>query len=398
MEWSNEKLGDYCEVIAGQSPEGKYYNDKAEGLPFYQGKKEFGSRYIGEPKKWTTKVTKKARAGDILMSVRAPVGPINFSTQDICIGRGLAAIRPIKELNQDFLFYYLLSKQEEITGNEGAVFASINKAQIEALSFSYVSLDEQKRIVAILDQAFAEIDQARANAQQKLNNARELFESYLQQIFSQRGEGWVSGTLSELCQIKPPKKEAKELLNDNDLVSFVPMNAMGIKKKDLNLDQNRELKDVTGSYTYFAENDVLLAKITPCFENGKLGLARGLTNGVGFGSSEYIVFRCGSLLDPDFLYYYLSQQEFIDKGKKLMSGAVGHKRVSKDFIAEHKIFYPSLEQQLHFVAKIEKLALNVSRIEQIYQNKLDNLDQLKKSILQKAFTGELTKENKGVAA
>ena len=159
MPWSHKKLGDYCEVIAGQSPEGKYYNDKGEGLPFYQGKKEFGGRYIGAPKKWTNKVTKEAKAGDILMSVRAPVGPINFSTERICIGRGLAAIRPSDDLDKDFLFYYLLSKQDEIQGNEGAVFASINKSQIKALSFSYINLVEQKRIVAILDQAFADIEQ-----------------------------------------------------------------------------------------------------------------------------------------------------------------------------------------------------------------------------------------------
>ena len=168
MGWSKQKLGDYCKVIAGQSPEGKYYNDMGDGLPFYQGKKEFGDRYIGAPKKWTSKITKEAKAGDILMSVRALVGPINYSTQDIFIGRGLAAIRPAEELDKDFLFYYLLSKQNEITGNEGAVFASINKSQIEALSFTYVVLEEQKRIVAILDQAFADIELARAKTEPNL--------------------------------------------------------------------------------------------------------------------------------------------------------------------------------------------------------------------------------------
>jgi type I restriction enzyme S subunit len=92
-EWDIKKLGEVCEVIAGQSPEGRYYNNKEEGLPFYQGKKEFTKKYIGKPKKWTTKVTKEALKDDILISVRAPVGPINYSTQKICIGRGLAAIR-----------------------------------------------------------------------------------------------------------------------------------------------------------------------------------------------------------------------------------------------------------------------------------------------------------------
>ena len=85
-EWINTTIGEKCTVIAGQSPQGKFYNDSEVGLPFYQGKKDFGKKYIGSPSKWTSQTTKKAINGDILMSVRAPVGPINFSTQIICIG------------------------------------------------------------------------------------------------------------------------------------------------------------------------------------------------------------------------------------------------------------------------------------------------------------------------
>ncbi len=96
-------------------------------------------------------------------------------------------------------------------------------------------------------------------------------------------EGWKTETLGNVCQIKPPKKEAKQKLADTDLVSFVPMNDLGERRKDLSLKAEKPLNEVTGSYTYFSDNDVLLAKITPCFENGKLGIARNLTNGVGFG-------------------------------------------------------------------------------------------------------------------
>ena len=108
--WEVKRLGDVCEVIAGQSPEGKYYNNEGNGLPFYQGKKEFEDKYIGEPTTWTTKITKKAEKGDVLMSVRAPVGPVNFSTQQICIGRGLAAIRASKLVDREFLFNFLVQR------------------------------------------------------------------------------------------------------------------------------------------------------------------------------------------------------------------------------------------------------------------------------------------------
>jgi type I restriction enzyme S subunit len=101
---------------------------------------------------------------------------------------------------------------------------------------------------------------------------------------------WPSLTLEKVCQIRPPKSEARDRLAANALVSFLPMEDMGIDEKFVRATQAKSLSEVQGSYTYFADGDVLLAKITPCFENGKLGIANGLTNGIGFGSSEYFVF------------------------------------------------------------------------------------------------------------
>lgn len=96
-----------------------------------KGKKEFTEKYIGEPTTWTTSVTKEAQEGDILMSVRAPVDPVNFSTMHICIGRGLAAIRASSVIEREYLFNFLLKHQNEIVGSAGAVFDSISKTQIE---------------------------------------------------------------------------------------------------------------------------------------------------------------------------------------------------------------------------------------------------------------------------
>ena len=200
--WQISTIGDYCEVISGQSPEGQFYNSQGEGLPFYQGKKDFGDKFIKVPSTWTTHITKVARAGDILMSVRAPVGPVNFATEEICIGRGLAAIRSKSEISKDFLFYQLLHLQPEIAGKEGAVFASINKSEIEALPLAVASFPEQQRIVALLDEAFAGLATAKANAKRNLQSARAIFESHLQSVFSQRGEGWLETTIGETCTLK----------------------------------------------------------------------------------------------------------------------------------------------------------------------------------------------------
>jgi type I restriction enzyme S subunit len=166
---------------------------------------------------------------------------------------------------------------------------------------------------------------------------------------------WPSKTLAEVCEIRPPKSEAKRQLKDSDLVSFVPMEDLGIDQKFLEPNAERKLGQVTGSYTYFADGDVLLAKITPCFENGKLGIARGLTNGIGFGSSEYIVFRPNDELSREYLYYFLSQDSFRADGIRTMSGAVGHKRVSKEFIERCQIPLPLLAEQQRIVAILDEV-------------------------------------------
>jgi restriction endonuclease S subunit len=182
--WEEKKLGEVCKVIAGQSPEGKFYNSERNGIPFYQGKKEYGEKYIGEPTTWTTKITKEAEAGDILMSVRAPVGPVNFATQKICIGRGLAAIRAGKSIDKEFLFNFLIKHENEIVGNAGAVFNSINKTQIENLEIPLPSLPEQQTIFRQLDALRAETQKLEAIYQKKMDDLEELKKSILQKAFA----------------------------------------------------------------------------------------------------------------------------------------------------------------------------------------------------------------------
>ena len=162
--WPLVPLGEVAEVISGQSPEGKYYNRDGDGMPFYQGKTEFTERFLGTPAKWTRSVTKLANSGDILMSVRAPVGPVNIATQQICIGRGLAAIRP-HGINRDFLFYVLRAQEDEIRGNGGAVFDSINRKQIEALVVPLPPIAIQERIVAEVQDYLNAISAARSTIQ-----------------------------------------------------------------------------------------------------------------------------------------------------------------------------------------------------------------------------------------
>ena len=313
-----------------------------------------------------------------------------FSVNEKCwVNNHAHVLRPLRnKIIDKWLINYLVhSDLSEFVS--GLTVPKLNQGNLRVIPIPIPSVHEQLRIVAILDQAFEGIAKARANAEKNRQNARALFESHLQSIFTQRGEGWMEKPLSEVCEIKPPKSEAKKLLKNSDFVSFAPMEDLGINQKYLNPKKQRALEDVAGSYTYFAEGDVLLAKITPCFENGKLGIAKNLINGIGFGSSEYIVFRPNKELSNEFLYYFLSRKRFIEEGAVRMSGAVGHKRVSKEFIEGYKIAFPLLSTQKEIVNKIDDLSKETQRLEALYQRKITLLDELRKSLLQQAFAGAL---------
>jgi len=199
-------------------------------------------------------------------------------------------------------------------------------------------------------------------------------------------EVWQTKMLGAVCQIKPPKSEARQKLSDSDLVSFLPMEDLGVDQKFTNQGQSRPFGDVAGSYTYFAEGDVLLAKITPCFENGKLGIASGLTNGVGFGSSEYIVFRPEKSLSKQWLYYFLSRETFRAEGAARMSGAVGHKRVSKEFIETYPIPIPPLAEQQRIVSILDEAFEGIATAKANAERNLQNAHAVFASHLQYVFT------------
>ena len=201
-------------------------------------------------------------------------------------------------------------------------------------------------------------------------------------------KGWPTKTLAEVCQIKPPKSEAREKVSASSIVSFLPMEDMGIDVKFVQATQTKLLSAVVGSYTYFADGDVLLAKITPCFENGKLGIADGLSNGIGFGSSEYFVFRPDPTVSKEWLYYFLSGETFRVEGAARMTGAVGHKRVSKEFIEDYPIPVPPLAEQQRIVGLLDEAFEGLATAKANAEKNLQNARALFESHLQSVFADQ----------
>ncbi len=162
-EWVTIGNKKYFSLIMGQSPPSKSYNIEGKGLPFFQGKAEFGEMYP-RAKKFCTEPSREAEKDDILISVRAPVGPTNIADQKCCIGRGLAAIRCTKNILPKYMIYALRSIATEIAGSvqdQGGGFTAIKRNQLETVEIPVPPLDEQRRIVARIEELTKRVEEAR---------------------------------------------------------------------------------------------------------------------------------------------------------------------------------------------------------------------------------------------
>lgn len=380
--WELTALGKVCEVIAGQSPESKFYNTNEEGLAFYQGKKDFSDKYIGQPTKWTTKITKEAIKNDILMSVRAPVGPVNFSIQRCCIGRGLAAIRTSEKIDKEYLYNFLVKFKNEIEVNEGAVFNSINKSQIGAIPIPLPPLPQQKQIVATLDKAFTAIDTAKANAEQNLQNAKELFESYLQNVFKNKLDDWEEKTLGDFCHFENGRAFKKTEWTDEGLpiIRIANLNRKKASFNYYNGDFNNKILISKGDLL-FSWSGTIGSSFGPHIWNSNDGLLNQHIYKVGFPKT----------IDLKFLYYLFLV--ITSELEKLTNGAVGLVHVKKSTLNNYTVYIPPFQQQKQIAEKLDALFKKTKKLETIYSQKIADLEEMKKSILQKAFSGELNTLN-----
>lgn len=394
--WELKSLGDLCAVVAGQSPDGKAYNSIGEGLPFYQGKKEFSDRVLGAPTTWTTQVTKIAEANDILMSVRAPVGPINFTSQRICIGRGLAAIRASAAISTNYLWYALLWMQPRITGSEGAVFASINRAQICALPIPLPPLEEQKRIVAVLDEAFECLDRARANAEANLPDARELFNGVLSSAMEQSPYEWDVHSFADenVLQII----DGDRGVNYPTKSDFMPsghclfLSTKNVRPNGFSFDETMFIskeRDALLRKGKIRRRDVVLTT------RGTIGNVAIYDEEVPFDNirinSGMLILRPNeNLLRSEFLFELLRSGVIKEQINQHVSGAAQPQLPIRSLVKFRLPAPKHISDQLAIVERIKLVSEETEALAKDYRDKIDSIDSLRQSLLQKAFSGELT--------
>ncbi len=394
-DWEIKKLGDVCETRAGGTPlkgHKEYYENG--DIPWLRSG-EVCKKDITESELFITEIGLKNSSAKLfpintvlVAMYGATAGQTGILKFESSTNQAVCGILPNENFIPEFLYYFFLSYKKQLVAQAvGGAQPNISQIKICNILVPVPPLEEQKRIVKILDEKFARLETIKANAKENLQNAKDLFQSQLTKAFS--NSTWEKKRLGEVCKIRPSKNETTKFLKDDDMVSFLPMEDLKIMNYYIEPKQSKKLKDVSGSYTCFANGDVLLAKVTPCFENGKQGIAKDLENGVGFGSSEYIVFRPSTELSSEYLYYSLATSHFRENGKKHLLGACGLKRLSKEYVNDFEIPLPPLPEQKRIVEELDTLSQKVRQLQEIYTKQIANCEELKQFLLQKAFEGEL---------
>lgn len=381
--WQVKRLSDVCEIIMGTSPPGETYNTTGKGVPLINGPVEFSPGSFGKTvrSKFTTAPNKLCKENDLILCVRgSTTGKMNIAAFDACIGRGVAAIRA-KEY-QPWINHFISAKADDIYQlGTGATFPNISTSSLAGLTLLMPPLAEQRRIVGILDEAFEGLATAKANAEQNLQNARALFESHLQAVFTQRGDGWVEKKLSDVCAITstlvdPRRKEYLDLTHVGAGNIESQTGVLG------DLKTAREEGLISGKFL-FDETMVLYSKIRP----NLMKVARPDFSGL-CSADMYPLAPLPNAISRDYLFYLLLSKDFTDYAVR-GSARAGMPKVNREHLFEFILWLPDLKNQKTLAANLDETHEETQRLEALYQRKLAALDELKKSLLHRAFTGEL---------
>ncbi len=393
--WEWKKLGDAFIVERGGSPRPikKYITDSSDGVNWIKiGDATASGKYIYSTKQKITKdglkKTRFVNEGDFLLSNSMSFGHPYIMKTNGCIHDGWLVLKKREDyvIDQEYLYYILSSPNiyfQFDTLAAGSTVRNLNINLVSSIEIPLPPLAEQKRIVAILDEAFKAIDKAKANAEKNLANAKELFESYLNGIFANPGEGWEEKKLGEVCEVingGTPKSSVKEYW-DGD-VNWVTPKDLGQLNYRYIENTPRKITKIglqKSSAKLFPSRSVILSTRAPighlAINLGKMSTNQGC-RGIVPGTNVF----------TEFIYYFLFNS--VELLNNLGNGAT-FKELSSTSLKNIIIPLPPLSEQKRIVNHLDKLSAESEQLKSIYQQKITALDELKKSILKKAFEGDL---------
>ncbi|MDA8428224.1 MAG: restriction endonuclease subunit S [Geobacteraceae bacterium] len=387
--WQWKKLGDVCKSGSGGTPlkaKKEYY--KGGTIPWLLS----GEVSQGDVRAATNFITQKGLDNSsarifpkntvLVAMYGATAGQVGILRFEAATNQAVCGILPNSQFVPEFLFYFLLSRKDELVSQaSGNAQPNISQIKIKNTDTPIVPLPEQQRIVGILDEAFDGIATAKANAGKNLQNARAIFESHLQSVFTQRGEGWVEKKLSDVCAITSklidPRKD--EFL---DLIHVGAGNIVSQTGVFVDLRTAREEGLISGKFL-FDETIVLYSKIRPYL----MKVARPDFDGL-CSADMYPLSPLPNEITRDYLFYLLLSKQFTDYAIQ-GSARAGMPKVNREHLFEFSMCLPTVEKQKELATKLDAIHEETQRLESIYQQKLAALDALKKSLLDQAFSGQL---------
>ena len=251
-------LADVCDIIAGQSPPSSTYNQEGNGVPFFQGKADFGEIYP-TVRYWCNSPKKMSKPDDILFSVRAPVGPTNINNITACIGRGLAAIR-CNNIERNYLLHYLRGNEEKIASlGSGSTFKAITIGTLKEIKIPLPPLDQQKKIAAILDAA----DTYRQKTKALIEKYDELTQSLFLDMFGDPVSNpmeWDKVALNELCDFKKTSVKPEEIETGDTYIGLECIEKQTGKILERFIVEAGEIKS---NKFWFDSNYILYGKLRP---------------------------------------------------------------------------------------------------------------------------------------
>lgn len=361
----------------------------------------FDGKFKSDSEKWISKeadeLLKRSKLNDkdcIICIVGNTIGSNFLVSKEIIpanINQNVAIIRADeRKVNSRYLHYWIMSPYIQYQVQQEAstqAQPSLSLKQVGDFTIALPPINEQNRIAKILsiwDKAISTTEQLLANSQQQKKALMQQLLTGKKRLLDSNGVRfsgeWITIPLEKLCHINPKRPPEPK----DGLVSFIPMEFVSEDAKLLSTSE-RFYTDVSKGFTSFLDGDTLIAKITPCFENGKGCYVQGMKNGVGFGSTEFHVLRANKLSSPLYLYYMTNTSEFRIKGEANMQGSAGQKRVTTDYLKSLKVTVPKqVEEQ-------QKIAVVISTADQgitVLQQKLAALKQEKKALMQQLLTGK----------
>jgi type I restriction enzyme S subunit len=384
--WKKVNLGDgkVTELIMGQSPPSNTYNRENIGLPFYQGKKEFGELYPSV-EKWCCKPNKIAESGDVLLSVRAPVGPTNLAFEKCCIGRGLASIRPnLDFIGTKFLLFYFQNFELEISlKGQGSTFKAISGKELRSLNIPLPPLPEQQRIVNKLDGLFAKIDQAIGLLEVNIEHTQALMGSVLDEEFS-NSKNKLKPIKGLVLKTKTSSPKAEYLNNE-----FTYIDISSVNKDIFQIESPKVLLGIDApsrARKVVEKGDVVFATTRPNLKNIAI-VSEDYTNPIA--STGFCLLRTKKeLLNNEYLFYFLISEKVQEYIQPFIKGAQYPAISDKDLLSI-EIPFLSIKKQEESVNRIKSIFDVSNNLVATQTQKLNHLKALKSSLLDQAFKGEL---------